>query len=198
MTTTVQKQFTLERVEWRAWLPTVTLAEATPEQIAVLEESTPSAKTSPYYLLLAHDVDVLRERSRLFNAVMYGPGGLLRADRELAAVATSRVNGCVFCASVHARLFTQLRKTDEPIRRLLDEGVATPLGERDQAIVDYAVKLTRAPQSLGPADLAPLRQVGLTDGEILDLTHVVAMFAWANRLLQTLGEPLRAATTLDP
>jgi uncharacterized peroxidase-related enzyme len=60
------------------------------------------------------------------------------------------------------------------------------------------VKLTRAPQSLGPADLAPLRQVGLTDGEILDLTHVVAMFAWANRLLQTLGEPLRAATTLDP
>jgi uncharacterized peroxidase-related enzyme len=198
MTTTVQKQFTLERVEWRAWLPTVTLAEATPEQIAVLEESTPSAKTSPYYLLLAHDVDVLRERSRLFNAVMYGPGGLLRADRELAAVATSRVNGCVFCASVHARLFTQLRKTDEPIRRLLDEGVATPLGERDQAIVDSAVKLTRAPQSLGPADLAPLRQVGLTDGEILDLTHVVAMFAWANRLLQTLGEPLRAATTLDP
>src|SRR5690242_9981158 len=121
MTTTVQKQFTLEPVEWRAWLPTVTLDEATPEQIAVLEESTPSAKTSPYYLLLAHDVDVLRERSRLFNAVMYGPGGLPRVDRELAAVATSRVNGCVFCASVHARLFTQLRKTDEPIRRLLDE-----------------------------------------------------------------------------
>lgn len=193
MIPTVQKEFTLEPVEWRAWLPTVQLAEATPEQVAVLEESTPSAKTSPYYLLLAHDVDILHQRSRLFNAVMYGPGGLPRADRELAAVATARVNGCVFCASVHARLFAQLRKTEEPIRRLLDEGVETALDARDRAIVDYALQLTRDPQGLAPADLAPLRQVGLTDAEILDLTHVVAMFAWANRLLQTLGEPLRAA-----
>jgi len=33
-----------------------------------------------------------------------------------------------------------------------------------------------------------LQAAGLTDLEILDLTHVVAMFAWANGLLQTLGE----------
>lgn len=194
MTAIVQKEFTLEPVEWRPWLETVRLEAATPEQVAVLEESTPSAKTSPYYLLLAHDVAVLRQRSRLFNVVMYGPGGLPRADRELAAVATSRVNGCVFCASVHARLFTQLRKTTEPIGRLLDEGVGTELEARDRAIVDYAVKLTRDPQSIEPADLAPLRRQGLTDEEILDLTYVIAMFAWANRLLQTLGEPIRAAS----
>jgi alkylhydroperoxidase family enzyme len=37
------------------------------------------------------------------------------------------------------------------------------------------------------ADLAPLRAAGLGDQELLDLTHV-AMFAWANRLLETLGE----------
>ena len=43
-----------------------------------------------------------------------------------------------------------------------------------------------------PADLEPLRSVGLSDLEILDLTHVVAMFAWATRLLQTLGEPVLA------
>ena len=193
MTTIAQKQFTLDPVDWHPWLDPITLAEATPDQVAVLEESTPSAKTSPYYLLLAHDTPVLRQRSRLFNAVMYSPGGLPRADRELEAVATSRVNGCVFCASVHARLFTQLRKTSEPIARLLDEGVETPLDARDRALVDYAVKLTRDPQQVGRADLEPLRQLGLTDLEILDATHVVAMFAWANRLLQTLGEPVRAA-----
>ncbi len=191
--TTVQRSFTMEPVDWNAWLDTIELAEATPEQLAVLEESTPTAKTSPYYLLLVHDVDALRERSRLFNAVMYGQKGLSRADRELASVAVSRVNGCTYCASVHAQRYAQLTKQPEVIQRLLDEGVETELNARSRAIVDYSVKLTSAPNAVSAADLAPLRAVGLTDWEILDLTHVVAMFAWANRLLQTLGEPISKA-----
>lgn len=72
----MQQEFTLDSLGWDAWLDTLKLAEATPDQIAVLEESTPTAKTSPYYLLLVQDVDVLRARSRLYNAIMYGPRGL--------------------------------------------------------------------------------------------------------------------------
>lgn len=182
-------KFTSEPVEWRAWLDPITLDAATPEQIAVLEESTPTAKGSPYYLLLVQDVDVLRERSRLYNAIMYGPRGLPRADRELAAVAVSRINGCVYCASVHIQRYIQLTKQPEVMQRLIDEGVETALPPRERTIVDFAVKLTRTPTALTAADLAPLRQLGLNDQEILDLTHATAMFAWANRLMQTLGEP---------
>jgi uncharacterized peroxidase-related enzyme len=182
--------FTADPVEWSAWLDPIALETATPEQIAVLEESTPTAKTSPYYLLLVRDVDVLRERSRLYNAIMYGPRGLPRADRELAAVAVSRVNGCVYCASVHIQRYIQLTKRPEIMQRLIDEGVDTELPPRERAIVDFAVKLTRTPPTLTAADLKPLRQLGLTDQEILDLTHATAMFAWANRLMQTLGEPV--------
>lgn len=182
-------KFTSEPVAWRAWLDPITLDAATPEQIAVLEESTPTAKSSPYYLLLVQDVDVLRERSRLYNAIMYGPRGLPRADRELAAVAVSRVNGCVYCASVHIQRYIQLTKQPEVMQRLIDEGVETALPPRERTIVDFAVKLTRTPTALTAADLAPLRQLGLNDQEILDLTHATAMFAWANRLMQTLGEP---------
>jgi len=182
-------KFTSEPVAWRAWLDPITLDAATPEQIAVLEESTPTAKSSPYYLLLVQDVDVLRERSRLYNAIMYGPRGLPRADRELAAVAVSRVNGCVYCASVHIQRYIQLTKQTEVMQRLIDEGVETALPPRERTIVDFAVKLTRTPTALTAADLAPLRQLGLNDQEILDLTHATAMFAWANRLMQTLGEP---------
>ena len=40
------------------------------------------------------------------------------------------------------------------------------------------------------ADLAPLRAAGLTDADIHDLIHATAMFANANRLMQTLGEPV--------
>ena len=57
-----------------------------------------------------------------------------------------------------------------------------------RSLVDFSVKLTKTPNQILPEDPAALRAVGLTDLEILDLTHVVAMFAWANRLLQTLGE----------
>ncbi|MEZ4733878.1 MAG: peroxidase-related enzyme [Caldilineaceae bacterium] len=183
-------KFTIDPVEWQAWLPPITLDAATPEQIAVLEESTPTAKSSPYYLLLVQDVDVLRERSRLYNAIMYGPRGLPRADRELAAVAVSRVNGCVYCASVHVQRYIQLTKRPDVMQRLLDEGVETELPPRERAIVDFAVKLTRTPTALTATDLAPLHELGLNVQEILDLTHVVAMFAWANRLMQTLGEPV--------
>jgi uncharacterized peroxidase-related enzyme len=185
------RDFTLETVGWAAWLDTVDLASATPAQIAVLEESTPTAKTSPYYLLLVHDVDVLRQRSRLFNAVMYGQKGLPRVERELATVAVSMVNGCIYCASVHAQRFAQLTKKPEIIQRFFDQGFETALEPRYRAIVDYAVKLTHAPDGVSAADLAPLRQAGLSELEILDLTHAVAMFAWANRLMQTLGEPVR-------
>ena len=188
--------FTLDPVEWRAWLDPIAIETANAEQIAVLEESTPTAKTSPYYLLLVQDVDVLRERSRLYNAIMYAPRGLPRADRELAAVAVSRVNGCVYCASVHIQRYIQLTKRPDLMQRLIDEGVETELAPRERAIVDFAVKLTRTPTALTAADLTPLRQLGLGDQEILDLTNVIAMFAWANRLMQTLGEPVAISTQL--
>lgn len=182
--------FTLQELQWAAWLSTVDAASATPEQLAVLDESTPSARTSPYYLTLLHDVDALRERSRLFNAVMYGQRGLPRAERELATVAVSRVNGCAYCASVHARLYAQLTKDEDSVQRIFDEGLETPLTPRLRALVDYAAALNETPPAAGAKELAALRLAGLTEFEILDATNAIAMFAWANRLMQTLGEPV--------
>jgi uncharacterized peroxidase-related enzyme len=183
--------FTTNELEWSSWLETVDPATATPEQIAVLEESNSRAKTSPYYLTLIHDTEALRQRSRLFNAVMYGRDGLSRAERELSTVAVSRINGCPYCASVHSRLFIQLAKKPEIIQSIFDEGVdGAELPTRERALVDYAAKLTRQPTKMSAADLEPLRAAGFSDLEILDATHAIAMFAWANRLMQTLGEPV--------
>ena len=72
------------------------------------------------------------------------------------------------------------------------------LDPRRKAILDYSAKLTRDPAGITPADATPLRAQGLTDLEILDLTHAVAMFAWANRLMQTLGAPSDAAPKGNP
>ena len=181
-------RFTLEAVEWSPWMPAVDAATATPRQRAALEASP--QRDSPYFLTLAHDVDSLEQRSPLFHAVMYAPRGLPRADRELATVVVSIINGCVYCSSVHARRFAELTKRPEIIQRLYDEGLDTPLEPRQRAIVDFAAKLTRSPRTMVPADLKPLRDVGMDDLQIHDLIHAIAMFANANRLMQTLGEPI--------
>jgi len=194
--TTHAHGFTFDTLGWRAWLDTVPLDTATPEQLAVLEASHPQAKTSDYYLLLVHLPEILRQRSGVFNAIMYGPGGLSRAERELASTAVSRVNGCVYCASVHAQRFAQLAKRTDAIEQVFDDpataGTTAGTTARERAIVRYAIALTERPDAVGADDIAALEAEGLTHEEILDLSHAVAIFAWANRLMLTLGEPVFA------
>ena len=182
--------FTAETLDWTAWLDTVTLDNASPEQTAVLETSHPKAKTSDYYLLLVHEPEILRQRSGAFNSIMYAPGGLSRAERELASTVVSRVNGCVYCASVHAQRFTQLARRNDVIDQVFADPATAGTTERERAIVRFAIDLTLQPDAIGRDSLDALREVGLTPAEILDLSHTVAIFAWANRLMLTLGEPV--------
>ncbi|SIR49472.1 peroxidase-related enzyme [Pseudacidovorax sp. RU35E] len=182
--------FTSETLGWRAWLPVLDLAQATPEQTAVLETSHPKAKTSDYYLLLVQQPAILQERSTVFNAIMYAPGGLSRAERELASAVVSRINGCVYCASVHAQRFEQLAKRNDVIAQVFHEPQGAGTNARERAIVQASITLTATPAGFGAQDIAPLRAAGLSDLEILDLVHAIAIFAWANRLMLNLGEPV--------
>ncbi|MEA3060217.1 MAG: hypothetical protein QOE50_1629 [Sphingomonadales bacterium] len=185
--------FTVEQLEWAPWLQPLELAKASPKQAAAREGSRGN---SPYFRLLALDVDVLTERTATDRGIFYTPGGAPRADRELAAAATSRLNGCIYCASVHARLSAQLSKRPEDIDRLLRDGVApgTDLGldPRWQAVVDLAVALAATPPSATDDHVSRLREIGLSDLEIMDVMQAGAFFAWANRLMLTLGEPYYA------
>ncbi len=184
------KGFTNATLGWKAWLDVVSLNAATPEQIAVLEESHPKAKVSDYYLFLVHQPEVLKQRSVAFNAIMYAPGGMPRAERELGATVVSRMNGCVYCASVHAQRFEQLAKRTDAVIEVFNDPHTAGTSERERAIVQFSIALTNAPDAVSPADIQALKDVGLTELEILDLMHSVAIFAWANRLMLNLGEPV--------
>jgi alkylhydroperoxidase domain protein/CMD domain protein len=182
--------FTRDQLEWTPWLIPLDLADATPAQVAALEGRRGN---SPYFRLLALDAAVLSERTATDLGIFYTHGGAPRAERELAAAATSRLNGCIYCASVHARLAAQLSKRPEDVDRLLDKGVgAIPdlgLDARWQAVVEHAVALAGTPSAATADHVARLRELGLTDLEILDISQAAAFFSWANRLMQTLGEP---------
>ncbi|KOC30121.1 alkylhydroperoxidase [Comamonas testosteroni] len=182
--------FTSETLDWKAWLQVLDPDTATPEQQHVLEVSHPKAKSMDFYLVLARQPQVLLERSQAFNAIMYAPGGLSRAEREVAATAVSRSNGCVYCASVHAQRFEQLAKRNDVMAQLFDEPDTAGTNARERAIIQASLALTRTPGSFGPQNLQPLRDAGLSDLEILDMLHSAALFGWANRLMLNLGVEL--------
>jgi uncharacterized peroxidase-related enzyme len=192
------RDFTHGELQWEPWITPVDLDKATPEQLTALKVTPSNRAVGAYSLVLAHDPEALSERSPLYNGIMFGQKGLPRGDRELGAVAASRINGCAYCASVHALRFNQLTKRPDVMDLMQSGGVEAGFEPRVKAIVDYSAKLTRDPASITAADAAPLRAHGLSDLEILDLTHAVAMFAWANRLMQSLGAPAEPAQAGNP
>ncbi|WP_431282318.1 peroxidase-related enzyme [Humitalea sp. 24SJ18S-53] len=181
-------RFTMRPVGWRPRLAPVDAATATPAQLAALEACPPAQRRSTYFLTLAHDPGSLGERGALFTTVMYAEGGLPFSEREYATAIVSIVNGCVYCTSVHAKRFVDITGATEAMQAVLDGGPAPD--PRLRAIGDFAAALTRDPQAMTPAAIAPLRDAGLDDLQILDLIHAVAMFANANRLMQSLGDSL--------
>jgi uncharacterized peroxidase-related enzyme len=181
--------FTDAMVKWRSWLPIVDLEHATPDQVAVADESRYQANPE-YFLLLTHQPDILRQRSKAMQAIMYAPQGLPRAERELGATVTSRINGCVYCASVHSRMFEQLAKRNDAIAQVFDDPRTAGTSKRERAVIRFSIALTEAPGGVGAADVAALLAADLTKLEVLDLIHSVSIFAWANRLMLNLGEPV--------
>jgi uncharacterized peroxidase-related enzyme len=183
-----EKRFTLQPVEWKPWLDLIDVEAANKEQLAASDAAPAGSRSSAHVLTPLHDLPSLAERSPLFNSTMYTPQGLPRAERELATVIASMVNGCIHCASVHSRRFAELTEKPEVMESLFRDGLKAELGPRLRAIVDFAEKLSRSPQEMTASDLAPLRKAGLDDLQILDLIHATALFADTNRLIQTLGE----------
>jgi uncharacterized peroxidase-related enzyme len=182
--------FTTQVPEWRPRVKPIELAEATSEQLEALQVTPSNTKVSDYVLVLANDVETLKVRSPLFNAIMYGPGGLSRAERELGAVGASIVNRCIYCAAVHASRYNQLTKDETVIAKIFADGEEAELEERQAAILNFAIRLSRAPSEARPKDMRRLRDAGLSEEEVLDLILSASLFGWANRLMHTLGDPI--------
>ncbi len=188
----VVEAFTAETLAWRPYVAPIALETATEAQRAALKETPSNTKVSDYVLVLAHDPQSLGERTPLFNGIMYARGGLARAERELGATVASVLNRCIYCASVHSARYIQLARRPEVIEQVF-AGTPETLPARERAIADFSVKLSACPPAAGAAEMQALRDAGLSDAEVLDLVLSVAVFGWANRLMHTLGEPIRPA-----
>jgi len=61
------------------------------------------------------------------------------------------------------------------------------LTSREQKIADFTVKVTRAPNACHSKDIQALREVGLSDKDILSLVQIIAYYNMSTRLFEPLS-----------
>jgi uncharacterized peroxidase-related enzyme len=134
------------------------------------------------FLLLARRPEEFRAFLAYHDALMERPGGLTKAEREMIVVATSALNRCLYCVVAHGAIL-RIRAKDP----LIADRVATnwrkaDLPPRHAAMLEFAVKVSRAAEEVTEEDYAALAAAGFTDEEAWDIAAIAAFFAMSNRL----------------
>jgi uncharacterized peroxidase-related enzyme len=116
-----------------------------------------------------------------------GSKGLGQLEREAIAVAVSVSNECDYCVRQYVEALRSAGGSEDLIERLKLGEEPEDQPERLVRLVYYARKLTLLPGAAGKQDIEELREVGLTDLEIMQAVQVVAYFNYVNRLVNGLG-----------
>ena len=116
---------------------------------------------------------------------------------ELATLAAARRLRSSYCALQHGRVL--LEQFGEPVREIALDRRAAGLDEVDLAVMDLAEKVVDDATSSGDDDLQPLRQLGLTEPEIMDVILAAAARCFFSKTLDGLGvQPDASFADLDP
>ncbi|SHK56296.1 peroxidase-related enzyme [Rhodothermus profundi] len=171
-----------------AWIEIIPEETATGELKAHYEEIR-QRRGKISNILAVHSLHpgALRAHLELYLQVMFARSGLSRAERELIAVVVSAANQCTYCVQHHAEALKAYWKDAARVAQAVEDYRKLELPERTRALLDHAVKLTRAPDRVEEADLQRLRALGWTDRDLLDLTLIVAYFNFVNRIALGLG-----------
>lgn len=192
-----QKGYSLAMLQWSSRLPEVAPESASQHQQDVLDLIAPDARSSSFYTLLVHNADALSEFSAVFNNIMQAGERPKAAWRELAAVATSELNGCLYCAGIHGRLYLEAEGRTELIEQLfeatyrddvVDAVSQKQAGSAEATLLESVIALTRTPERFDARLLHGLSDAGYTATQSLDILLTAALFSWSNRLIQTLGD----------
>ena len=129
----------------------------------------------------------LQHHLDLYMGLLFAPGGLSRAEREMVAVVVSRANGCDYCVEHHLEALRRYLRDESQLALVAADFRKADLKPRQRAMLDYAQALTLQPASIQQHDIEDLRSHGLADADILLLNLIVAYFNFVNRIALGLG-----------
>ena len=116
---------------------------------------------------------------------------------ELATLAAARRLRSSYCALQHGRVL--LEQFDAPVREIALDRNAAGLDAVDVAVMDLAEKVVDDAASIEDEDRQPLRDLGLSEAEIMDVVLAAAARCFFSKTLDALGvRPDATFVELDP
>ena len=104
---------------------------------------------------------------------------------ELATLAAARRLRSSYCCLAHGTVL--LEQFDEPVLEIALDHRAAGLDEVDVAVMDLAERVVDDATSIGDADLQRLRDLGLSETEIMDVVLAACARCFFSKALDALG-----------
>lgn len=125
------------------------------------------------------------KRAVAYFASLFDPqeGRLSLVDKELLALVVSADNGCAYCEAHHTKGYANATGDALRARRMaLGHDHVPDLTEREEALANLAIKITRNPSNVSDVDLDALRRLDFDDAQILEAIETIAFFNYTNRV----------------
>ena len=110
------------------------------------------------FLTLARRPDEFRAFFAYHDALMDKEGGLTKAEREMIVVATSAANQCQYCVIAHGAILRIRAKNPLIADQIAVNYRKADITPRQRAMLDFAMKVSRAAQEVSDADFAAARR----------------------------------------
>ncbi len=104
---------------------------------------------------------------------------------ELATLAAAQRLRSSYCCLAHGRVLAE--RFEAPVAAIVADRGAAGLGDVDLAVMELAERVVDDASSIGEDDLRPLRELGLSDAEIMDVVLAAAARCFFSKTLDALG-----------
>jgi alkylhydroperoxidase family enzyme len=104
---------------------------------------------------------------------------------ELATLAAARRLRSSYCSLMHGRVLRD--EFGESVAEIARDRRSAPLDPVDIAVMDLAERVVDDATSIGDADLQPLRELGLSEIELMDVVLAAAARCFFSKALDGLG-----------
>lgn len=134
------------------------------------------------FLVLAHRPAEFRAFFAYHDALMDKPGNLSKAEREMIVVATSNANQCQYCVVAHGAILRIRAKNPLIADQVAINYRKADITVRQQAMLDFAMKVSQSAYAVGEDDFATLQAHGFDEEDIWDIAAIAAFFGMSNRM----------------
>src|SRR5436190_4530686 len=152
--------------------------ESVPDDIRakILEVQEKAGFVPNVFLAFAHRPAEFRAFFAYHDALLLRESGLSKGDKEMIIVATSGINRCLYCVVAHGALLRIYEKNALVADQVAVNYRKADIAPRQQAMLDFAMKVCLDSRSVCDTDYAALREHGFSDEDGWDIAAITALF----------------------